>query len=192
MHDQTPESLRKQALKHGSKTVSKRALSKQSSLAGSRLTSRANSVANSRNPSAANSRAGSDIASLSDEDDRPKRYVTPKYSIHKFLTPCSPSSIDALILEEEEPSNEAWQEQLAEVIQTLEDRNWKTSNAETRQHALLQYLRLACAHFMHDDIEFRIRQLVGAFIRTIKADDDPLETSLALKGSTISNPFGSY
>jgi hypothetical protein len=75
MHDQTVESLRKKALKHGSKTVSRKAMSKQSSLAGSRVASRVNSTVNSRNPSAANSRAGSDVGTLSDEEDRPKRYL---------------------------------------------------------------------------------------------------------------------
>ena len=75
MHDSTPDSLRKIALKGSGKTVSKRALSKQSSLAPSRANSRVASAANSRNGSRINTPVASDDESEESGDGRSSRYV---------------------------------------------------------------------------------------------------------------------
>lgn len=99
----------------------------------------------------------------------------------------SPNGIDALIAEEQEPTNEAWQAHLADVIKNLEDRNWKTSNMQTRKEALIAYVGLLRQHFCPDDVEFRLAQLTSAFVRCIKAEDDTMETVLALKGSPITH-----
>ena len=174
MHDNTPESLRKKALKQGNKTVSKRAQSKQSSLAGSRLASRANSTVNSRNPSASNSRAGSDIgsSSIGDEDDDHNR-------------PDTPNSIDALIAERDDHTDGAWQEHLASIIEQIEDRNWKSSNTQSRQQALIAYIQVLCSHFVQEDIAFRLNQLVRAFVKIVKSEDDSIEVNLALKALSV-------
>lgn len=160
------------ALKKGVKTTSRKAQSKQSSLAGSRLNSRANSVANSRNPSRANSYAGSDIGGISEEDRDNDR-------------PDTPNSIDALIAERDDLAEGAWQEHLAGIIEQIEDRNWKSSNTQTRQQALIAYIRVLCSHFVQDDIAFRVNQLVGAFLKIVKAEDDSIEVSLALKAVSL-------
>ena len=94
----------------------------------------------------------------------------------------SPNAIDALIADEKIPENEAWQEYLADTIKSIEDRNWKTSNVQTRKDALAAYIGLLRQHFCQDDIGFRLDQLISAFVRCIKAEDDMLETVLALKG----------
>ena len=98
------------------------------------------------------------------------------------LTLSSPNGIDALIAEETVPANEAWQEHLAEVIKAIEDRNWKTSNLQTRKEALIAYVSLLRQHFCQEDISFRLGQLSSAFVRCVKAEDDTTEAVLALKG----------
>ena len=129
-------------------------------------------MVNSTNPSRANSYAGSDIGGISEEDRDNDRSDTP-------------NSIEALIAERDDHTEGAWQEHLASIIEQIEDRNWKSSNTQTRQQALIAYIRVLCSHFVQDDIASRANQLVGAFVKIVKAEDDTIEVSLALKALSL-------
>ena len=99
-----------------------------------------------------------------------------------LLTYYSPTSIDILVEDDYVSTTEAWQEQLADTIIELEDRNWKTSSTHTRKMAVVRYISLLRQHCCVEDIRFALTQLTSALIKSVKAEDDTHEAVLALRG----------
>ncbi|KAI9833637.1 MAG: hypothetical protein M1819_003590 [Sarea resinae] len=154
MHD-----LRRKALESG-KTVSKKAQSKQAS----RNSSRPNSTPSSRTHSRNASRHGSDEedGNLSDG------------------TSWSVNSIDEVLnAEDVDVPAEAWKNELGDRMEQLIDR--KRSSVQGREESLAAYVRILTAHYAEEEIESRVRELVPAFLKSIKSESSEKETILALK-----------
>ncbi|KAH0542046.1 hypothetical protein FGG08_003511 [Glutinoglossum americanum] len=152
--------LRRRALESG-KTVSRKAQSKQSS----RASSRADSRVNSRNVS----RHGSD-----EEDGNASDGTT--WSIN--------SVDEVLALEDADLPGTAsdWQEELSDRIDQILDR--KRSNIAGREESLSAYVRILTVKYAAEELHGKSEELVGAFLKSIKAESSEKETVLALKAIT--------
>ncbi|KAI9860443.1 MAG: hypothetical protein M1813_006102 [Trichoglossum hirsutum] len=149
--------LRRRALE-GGKTVSRKAQSKQSS----RASSRANSRVNSRNVS----RHGSDEEDGNGSDG----------------TNWSVNSVDeVLALEDTDLAGSAtdWQEELGDRIAQILDR--KRSSIASREESLSAYARFLTAKYAAEELYGKSEELVGAFLKSVKAESSEKETVLALK-----------
>ncbi|KAI9784264.1 MAG: hypothetical protein M1839_002324 [Geoglossum umbratile] len=149
--------LRRRALESG-KTVSRKVQSKQSS----RASSRANSRVNSRNVS----RHGSDEEDGNVSDG----------------TSWSINSVDeVLALEDADLPSAAvdWLEELNDRIAQIVDR--KRSSTAGREESLSAYVRILTAKYVAEELHGKAEELVGAFLKSIKAESSEKETVLALK-----------
>jgi len=150
--------LRRRALE-GGKTISRKAQSREVSRSNSRTTSAQNSRHSSRAPSRYPS-DDEDYASLSDD------------------TAWSIASFDDLVENNVEAENPDWAEELANRIEEILDR--KRSSVQGREDSLSAYCRLSKYHFVEDEIRGHLRDLLGAFTKSIKHESSVRETTLAL------------
>jgi len=149
--------LRRRALQSG-KTISRKAQSREVSRSNSRNTSAQNSRHSSRAPSRYPS-DDEDYASLSDD------------------TAWSTVSFDDLA-ENAEAENADWADELADRIHEILDR--KRSSVQGREDSLSAYCRLSKYHFVEDEIKGHLKDLLGAFAKSIKHESSVRETTLAL------------
>lgn len=154
----TMPDLRRQVLE-SRKTISRKAASRE----GSRSASRASSAQHSRQSSRNASRQPSDdeeTASLSDS------------------TAWSVTSLDDLN-DNPDLGNVDWTQQLHDVIEDLLER--KRSSVQGREAALAAFCRISKFHYVEEEIRTRIKDLLGAFLKSIKTQPSERETTLALQ-----------
>ena len=151
--------LRRQALESG-KTVSRKARSRQPSLPSSKSNSRTASRAASRNPS------DDEEGNLSDG------------------TVWSSNSIDDLLaLDDVQLQTDSWRSLLDERIDQIIDR--KRSSVQGREETLAAYNHILTAQYTQEVIHKKMRDLVPAFLKSIKAEASDKETVLALKALAL-------
>ncbi|KAL9094463.1 MAG: hypothetical protein Q9165_003313 [Trypethelium subeluteriae] len=151
--------LRRQALESG-KTVSRKARSRQSTTPSSKTSSRAASRVNSRNPS------DDEEGNLSDG------------------TAWSSNSIDDLLASDEvQLQTDAWRTLLDERVEQIIDR--KRSSGQGREESLAAYIHILTAQYTQEVIHNKIRELVPAFLKSIKTETSEKETVLALKALAL-------
>lgn len=162
MHD----NLRRRALESG-KTVSNKAKSKPSSKASSRGNSHPNSRGNSR----LQSRDASD-----DEDLGGNLSDDTNHSIN---------SIDELLESEDfnEQTTDVMKQELSKSIDDLLER--KGSSTNSREESLSSYDRCLTAHHLADTLHGRVRDILAALSRSVKAEVTEKETTLAIRGIAL-------
>jgi hypothetical protein len=103
------------------------------------------------------------------------------------LTRCSPNSVNSvdevLALEDTDLAGSAtdWQEELGDRIAQILDR--KRSSIASREESLSAYARFLTAKYAAEELYGKSEELVGAFLKSVKAESSEKETVLALKGS---------
>ncbi|KAF3932230.1 hypothetical protein ABW20_dc0110532 [Dactylellina cionopaga] len=178
--------LRRRAL-GGGKTPSKRSLSK----AGSKSTSKANSKANS----AAASRHGTDDEGAWDSDGSVWRY-TNFATIAEETRDLGPiadgifysfgSLGDELQNLEDVPHMNSWQEELADRIVRITDKDMRKKLATGGlEEALLAYNRLLQSKFTGGELEGKTTSIVDALSRSIRTGKTDKETTLACQAMVL-------
>ena len=87
-----------------------------------------------------------------------------------------------MLSDETDPLQQSWQDDLGALMDKIVDRNWKTSNVQTRERAFATYIRALSDNFAKDELSTREHALVGAFMKSVKEESSVNETLLALKG----------
>ena len=179
MHDNdTPESLRKQTLKHNGKTLSRKAQARLSTLdalsppgskAGSKIPSRATSAAPSRPESNAGSRPQSRL-DFSDDDFR---------------------DLDGRILRAVTSDNSddetSYIGSLTELADSLLDGGgfWKRSTPQSRVQTLAQYVRALMGGYEAEQVEGFADGMVELLKKVVRTDDSNKEVIMAIKGLAL-------
>lgn len=165
--------------------MSRKARSRQVSGASSLAPSTASSRAASRNPS----RQPSDDEEENLSDSTSFRYVLPLHLYGQTNNICvSVGSIDDILplpSEDGELLPDAWIEYLRDRMEEIIDR--KRSSVQGRETCLQTYNHVLMAHYARDEINPRMSELVGAFLKSVRSESSEKETVLALKGTSVSS-----